>query len=139
MFVQDKKYFLEDLGSTNGTFINGQRVQMPTQVHDKDSVEFGESIRLQFLLSEPDEIDVPTPAIEVEYRVEPRLGPTKPLPGEPPPPPLVRPSPTVGYRLVGYHARRSTCPDELATPDSGMWLSGDDCPVYLRVDPIYSG
>ena len=100
---------------------------MPTQVYDKDSVEFGESIRLQFLLSEPDEIDVPTPAIEVEYRVEPRLGPTKPLPGEPPPPPSVRPVPQPSDTDL-----LATMPEEAPAPTNWRRLTlGCGCLVMI--------
>ncbi len=99
LFVQDGQFFLEDLGSTNGTFINGRRVHAPTRLQDSDVIEFGESIRLQFLQANGDEAEhLPTPVIieaELPPAAQERLGPTKPLPGEPPaPPPVYRTPPT---------------------------------------------
>lgn len=32
---------LEDLGSTNGTFVNGQRISVPTNLHPGDQIQFG--------------------------------------------------------------------------------------------------
>jgi pSer/pThr/pTyr-binding forkhead associated (FHA) protein len=45
---QEGRYIIEDLGSTNGTFINGRRVQTPTPLHNGDVVEMGEAARIIF-------------------------------------------------------------------------------------------
>lgn len=45
---QDGRYILEDLGSTNGTFISGRRVSVPTPLHNGDVIEIGESSRIVF-------------------------------------------------------------------------------------------
>ena len=45
---QGGKYVLEDLGSTNGTFINGQRLAGPRVLKDGEVVSFGEQIVLVF-------------------------------------------------------------------------------------------
>ena len=37
-------YEIEDLGSTNGTFVNGQRIRGPVQLKIGDLVAFGENI-----------------------------------------------------------------------------------------------
>ncbi|MCL4871467.1 MAG: FHA domain-containing protein [Anaerolineae bacterium] len=87
IFYQDETFLLEDLGSTNGTFINGRRVYAPTILQDEDVVEFGESIRMQFLVGERDEL-MPPPAQIIDLPTRPlteRPGPTKPLSGEPAP------------------------------------------------------
>ncbi len=47
--TQGTKYFIEDLGSTNGTFVNGLRCNQLTPLVDGDSVELGDSIQLLFL------------------------------------------------------------------------------------------
>src|SRR5262245_60424172 len=39
-----KEYLLMDLGSGNGSFINGLRIAKPTLLHDGDCVGIGESI-----------------------------------------------------------------------------------------------
>ena len=37
-------YFVEDLGSTNGTFVNGQRVSGDAQLRVRDELRFGETV-----------------------------------------------------------------------------------------------
>ncbi len=44
IFLKNDKPFLEDLGSTNGTFINGERLQEHAQpILDGDTISFGEN------------------------------------------------------------------------------------------------
>ena len=45
---QGGKYVIEDLGSTNGTFINGQRLAAPYVLKQGDVVSFGEQIVLAY-------------------------------------------------------------------------------------------
>lgn len=45
---QGGKYVLEDLGSTNGTFVNGQRLASPVVLKPGDVVSFGEQIVLMY-------------------------------------------------------------------------------------------
>ncbi len=45
---QGGKYVLEDLGSTNGTFVNGQRLASPTVLKSGDVVSLGEQIVLMY-------------------------------------------------------------------------------------------
>ena len=45
---QGGKYVLEDLGSTNGTFINGQRLSGPAVLKSGDIVSLGEHIVLMY-------------------------------------------------------------------------------------------
>jgi predicted component of type VI protein secretion system len=45
---QGGKYVLEDLGSTNGTFVNGQRLGGPVVLKPGDVVSFGEQIVLMY-------------------------------------------------------------------------------------------
>jgi pSer/pThr/pTyr-binding forkhead associated (FHA) protein len=37
-------YVIEDLGSTNGTFVNQQRIDRPTRVHRGDSITLGKKV-----------------------------------------------------------------------------------------------
>ncbi len=46
MTFQGGKFVLEDLGSTNGTFVNGQRLTSPTVLKPGDVVALGEQIVL---------------------------------------------------------------------------------------------
>lgn len=41
LFRRDKDLFVEDLGSTNGTFLNGRKVSAPVAVRKGDTLQFG--------------------------------------------------------------------------------------------------
>jgi predicted component of type VI protein secretion system len=45
---QEGRYIIEDLGSTNGTFVNGRRVNNPVPLHNGDVIEMGEAARIIF-------------------------------------------------------------------------------------------
>ncbi|MCP3103199.1 FHA domain-containing protein [Myxococcus sp. K15C18031901] len=53
--VQDSaRFLLEDLGSPNGVYLNGQRLQEPTALSDGDVIELGRTLlRFQAALEEP--------------------------------------------------------------------------------------
>ncbi|MEW5939231.1 MAG: FHA domain-containing protein [Chloroflexota bacterium] len=51
---QGGKYVIEDLGSTNGTYVNGQRLAAPYVLKPGDVVSFGEQIVLAFEASDFD-------------------------------------------------------------------------------------
>jgi pSer/pThr/pTyr-binding forkhead associated (FHA) protein len=46
--LKNNGYVIEDLGSTNGTFVNGQRIGGPVQLKIGDLVAFGENVVLMF-------------------------------------------------------------------------------------------
>lgn len=48
LMFQGGKYVLEDLGSTNGTFVNGQRLAGPIVLKTGDVVSLGEQIVLMY-------------------------------------------------------------------------------------------
>lgn len=79
---QGGKYVLEDLGSTNGTFVNGQRLAGPRVLKSGEVVSFGEQIVLVF---ESTNFDAGATV------VSPRAVPVAPIsrPVQPPPPPPV--------------------------------------------------
>ncbi len=51
--LNDSQPFIEDLGSTNGTFINSTFVEKTTRLHHNDRIEIGDAILL-FYLEDPD-------------------------------------------------------------------------------------
>jgi len=78
---QGGKYVLEDLGSTNGTFVNGQRLAGPRVLKAGEVVQFGEQIMLVF---EATTID--SGATMISPRASSAI-PSAPRPATPPPPP----------------------------------------------------
>jgi pSer/pThr/pTyr-binding forkhead associated (FHA) protein len=44
LYGQDGSWFVEDLGSTNGTFLNDRRVVQPVEVHAGDVVKVGKTV-----------------------------------------------------------------------------------------------
>lgn len=56
---------LEDLGSTNGTFLNGERLLSPTALHDEDRIKVGDVV---LTFHDPDITfrDTPFPELEVD-------------------------------------------------------------------------
>ena len=42
--IQDERIMVHDLGSTNGTYVNGRRVSAPTTVSRGDTVQIGKTI-----------------------------------------------------------------------------------------------
>src|SRR3954470_22032176 len=78
-------YVIEDLGSMNGTFVNGNRLQAPHQLADGDQIEVGGTHLMAQL---PQSDATPTPGTET--RQEDELAATRmadvPAPAPPPPP-----------------------------------------------------
>ncbi len=73
----DGKFTVEDVGSTNGTYVNGRRIPGPTLVGAKDKVYVGEFIIMLDAGVDSGEVDEPSDAAN--------------LPSRPPPPPVPRP------------------------------------------------
>ena len=81
IFLQGGNYIIEDLGSTNGTSVNGQRLMGPYVLRPGELIMFGESISLLFeMLQSADE------AATV-------VAPRKAAPAPVPPPPAAAPPP----------------------------------------------
>ena len=78
---QGGKYVLEDLGSTNGTFVNGQRLAGPRVLKAGEVVSFGEQIILVFEVT-----NVDAGATVVSPRAAAVPSSSRPIPAPPPPP-----------------------------------------------------
>jgi len=44
LFQQNGESYVEDLGSTNGTFVNGKKLSTPTRLRRGDQVQFGQTV-----------------------------------------------------------------------------------------------
>lgn len=53
IFLQNDLYYIEDLGSSNGTFINGERLSKPRRLKHSDKISLGRSIVLEYQGDEP--------------------------------------------------------------------------------------
>ena len=62
--IQSGSYVIEDLGSTNGTFIDGQRLIGPHLLRSGETIGLGENVSLVFeTVADPDATIVPPPTI----------------------------------------------------------------------------
>ena len=46
-------FAVEDIGSTNGTFVNGQRISHLTLLQDGDAIDLGDTVRLRYMSLAP--------------------------------------------------------------------------------------
>jgi len=67
LFKKKEQYFVEDLGSTNGTFFSGKRLTKPVQLKNGDSIALGKSIVFEFIAEEKEAV----PQVE-ETKEEPQ-------------------------------------------------------------------
>jgi hypothetical protein len=82
IFLQGGNYIIEDLGSTNGTSVNGQRLMGPYVLRPGELIMLGESISLLFEMVQTD---------ENATVVSPRKPAPEPVPQQyAPPPPAPR-------------------------------------------------
>lgn len=73
-------YVLEDLGSTNGTFVNGERLMAPRVLNPGDLIALGENVTLTFDTATPE-----AAATVASTAAQPREIPAAPTPAAPPP------------------------------------------------------
>jgi predicted component of type VI protein secretion system len=134
---QGGKYVIEDLGSTNGTFVNGQRLVSPVVLKSGDVVSLGEQIVLMYeaLSSDPGETvisarkSVPRPAPAATPMPMPAAAPVQPQYYAPPPPapaaPVARPSNNLPiFIIVGVLLLICVCAGALWYIDSNyLWCT----------------
>jgi DNA-binding response OmpR family regulator len=62
---QGWRTFVEDMGSTNGTYLNNERISEPMQLQDGDQIQVGDVL---FTFNDPDVThqDTPLPKLEVD-------------------------------------------------------------------------
>jgi pSer/pThr/pTyr-binding forkhead associated (FHA) protein len=72
LLVRGGDVMVRDFGSTNGTFVNDQRVENETEVHDSDQLKVGPLLfYVKVEASVP--VDKPTPVPPTNVRPEPKL------------------------------------------------------------------
>jgi pSer/pThr/pTyr-binding forkhead associated (FHA) protein len=111
-------YVLEDLGSTNGTFINGIRLTQSAPLNHGDSVEFGDTVRLRYWAEGMASEIVHAPADDV---VTPALAP-EPVPAYAQPSELLAPPPIAPATFDDFDA-----PETAVPPNRNRILIGCGC------------
>ncbi len=48
VFLRGERYLIEDLGSSNGTFLNGVAIKTPEQLTAGDTINFGHAVQFEF-------------------------------------------------------------------------------------------
>ncbi len=61
-------YAVEDIGSTNGTFVNGQRISHLTLLQDGDTIDLGDTVRLRFVSPRAVPPAAPEPPVTISER-----------------------------------------------------------------------
>ena len=92
--MQGESFLVEDLGSTNGTFLNGQRVSSPQQLRAGDVITLGEDIVLavEQMGFDPDATVVKSQA-DLTARAVPQPAPSYQQQPAPTPQPIPQPAP----------------------------------------------
>ena len=76
----DGKWTIEDLGSTNGTFVNGKKIDSPAEIKPGDKISCGKfGIAVETLPAPVADIVPELPAAEPQKAVEPPPAPVAPL------------------------------------------------------------
>ena len=99
---------IEDLGSTNGTFINGMRISAPQVLHSGDVITFGENIVVVF---EPASYD-PNATVIASQTKMPAPPAQRQAPQQPLPPAPVYPAPAPAYPAPPTPAYQAPVPAE---------------------------
>lgn len=133
--MQSGGYVIEDLGSTNGSFVNGQRLMGPHLLKHGETITLGDSVQLVFeqLLFDPDATIVssastqlsPPPAPET-YHI-PQQAPQQPVPQQPAysPPPAYQPQ--ADFQQAPYSAQIPQAP-------AGPYPVQDDENLYQPIE-----
>ncbi|HQF71670.1 MAG TPA: FHA domain-containing protein [Promineifilum sp.] len=91
-------YAVEDIGSTNGTFVNGQRIGHLTLLQDGDTIDLGDTVRLRFVAPVIAPSPIPPAPVDMSERptemlaAAPAAMPAWPRPAEQPMPAYVPPA-----------------------------------------------
>jgi predicted component of type VI protein secretion system len=64
-------FVLEDLGSTNGSFVNSERLMAPRVLNPGDIIGFGENVRLNFDASAPEAAATVARPVEIPAKAAP--------------------------------------------------------------------
>jgi|SRR5579859_1937904 len=121
---QSGGYLIEDLASTNGTFVNGQRLIGPKLLNPGDVIGLGETIVIEYSYVADAGATVVASAPPPRVSAEP--------PTAPPPPPMMAPEPAPMMAPTPMMA-----PDPSPPPPPMMAPEPSPAPMMAQ-DPVYS-
>lgn len=129
IFLQGTSYVIEDLGSTNGTYINGQRLMGPYVLRPGEIITLGEKINLVF---EATSFSEPTvqPAAPIRA-TQPPLVQAQPI--TPPPPPIQQPAPPPASAAPAWQPVQNPAPIQVPPPQP------TPSPRPVSSQPVYTG
>ena len=81
---------VEDLGSSNGTMVNGERLSGPRALRDGDKLKLG-AVEIRVMIPEPEPAADATIALDATRRMPPEAPVHETRAGAPPPPPAPQP------------------------------------------------
>ena len=111
-------WHIRDLGSTNGTFVNGQRLTDPIRLRSGDEIQLGGS-RLVFREAQSDYLDV-SEEWGGSAAAQPPAPPSRPAPAAPPPAPVRVDHPAAASQQSGTAQRAvSGAPESARRRGSG--------------------
>jgi ABC-type multidrug transport system ATPase subunit len=122
---QKGQYTIEDLNSTNGTFLNGERVMGRRPLNDGDEIRLGQSVILHFAAPPVAQTMVQAPAIDATI-MEDDLPEVVGTPSDVQDPPFPDPESAEGARPESA---------EGITAGISTQISGDKPPVEARPEP----
>jgi hypothetical protein len=123
-------FAIEDIGSTNGTFVNGQRITHLTLLQDGDTIDLGDTVRLRFLAPA-------TPTIQPVAVAQPAAIEKPPVIQQPEPQPKPQPADAVFDVVVASWAEDAASinlPPVPTAPErkrGRVWLLGCGLPIAL--------
>lgn len=123
-------YAIEDTGSTNGTFVNGQRISHMTLLQDGDTIDLGDTVRLRFLA--PFAAAIPSaPADEPKAVGADPSNRVDPNPPAYQPPPPIQPQPANWEIDSAAEFQLPPVPVTAGQKRGRGWLLGCGIPVAL--------
>ncbi len=131
---QAGSYVLEDLGSTNGTFVDGKRLTGPHWLQPGETIMLGENVSLEFEAVRPEyDPDATMVGAPSQPAREPAETYIPPSPAYSPPPPPSIPEPVYSGRLPENQPEPYAPPleDEADNRQRTWLLAGCGCLVIL--------
>ena len=120
----NNQYLVEDLGSSNGTFVNGERISKPWPLKNGDTLGIGRQIQLEYQALLP-----PVTATMIEDAPGQPIVPDQP---EAAPPAEPAPAPDPLMTMIGQEV---SLPQDLTPPQISITIAGQAPRTYTLTEP----